>query len=719
MRLDFSQSDPLVAARNAVGVAVPLLVGVALGNVPVAVFGAVGALFAAFADRPGSYRLRFSRMGLTALATGVCGGLAVLCAHSVVLSLLLIAIFAFISGMLLSLGPAAAQVGIAGTAMVVVFNRFPLPASGALGIAAVIIAAGLFQSLLAVVGWPVHRHAPERAILANLYEGLAKRTRWAHPEMMAPGAGALLESARATITGYGHGHGPSMRSYRGLLDEAERIRLEVIALAYCIDRFERVDRREQADAVRSLLAAAGPVLDAAATSLRHGKAFAATVLNGDVALGRPMLDGDAVLDQLTAALARLETVMAGHPDSPTGRFAQLHGRALAGQLRACARMVTPGAVEGRITDDSAKVGGIRLAVQGPLATIRANLAPDSAVFRHALRLAVLVTIADGASRLLPHADRGYWIPLMVLMLLRPDFGTTLFRTSARLAGTLLGLGIGTAATFLTGSGNPYVLVALVLVFVFGVRISGLPNAFFMSIWTAAYLVALLDLAGFPAGDVVLPRMLDTLVAGVLVLAASLVWPAWERSFLPRRIAELLNAYGDYLVAVADPKTPKSRIDATRIAARLARSNAQASLDRTAAEPVSGQSTLFVGEGVLVQSHLFIQAAMVIDAARLSAASAQHPVEQILQPLAPFVADAAKALTACATAARLGRAPHGKVNMRGSYAALKEAMGPGAPQDDVVRPAILDAADRIANSVDTMAHLMRRQPAAQGSEPVAR
>lgn len=54
LRLDFSQSDPVVAARNAFGVAIPLVIGIALGSVPIAVFGAVGALFASFADRPGS-----------------------------------------------------------------------------------------------------------------------------------------------------------------------------------------------------------------------------------------------------------------------------------------------------------------------------------------------------------------------------------------------------------------------------------------------------------------------------------------------------------------------------------------------------------------------------------------------------------------------------------------------------------------------------------------
>lgn len=691
LRLDFSQSDPVVAGRNALGIAIPLVVGVALGSVPIAVFGAVGAMFAAFADRPGSYRLRFSRMGMTSLAAGLGGGLSVLASHSWVFSLLLIAVFAFTSGMLLSLGPVVAQIGIAGTAVAIVLNRFELPPSSALSIAALVFAAGLVQALLAIAGWPVHRHAPERAVLGAVYEALAKRTRSPHPRMMTPGAGAKLEAARATITGFGHGHGPSMQSYRGLVDEAERIRLEIIALAYCLERFERVDRTVQAQAIHALLAAAGTVLDAVAESLFKGKVFDASVM-----------------EQLVEAVDGVQDIVGDHPDSPTGRFASLHARALAGQLRACARMVTPGAVEGRVAEEAVQVGGIQVAVQSPMDTLRANLRPSSAVFRHAVRLAVLVTATDGLSRLLPSADRGYWISLMVLLLLRPDFASTLLRTSARLAGTLVGLGIGTAATFVVGSENHYALIALVVVFVFGVRISGLPNAFFMAIWTAAYLVALLDLSGIPAGDVAIPRLVDTVLAGALAVGATVVWPAWERSYLPARLAELLASYGRYLVSVTDPQAHKAEIDSSRIAARLARSNAQASLDRTQAEPVDGRSVQYIGEGLLVQSHLFIQAAMVVDAARLSVSVTNNPVAQVLDPLQPFVTDAANTLRACQDAVRDGTVPRGTVNMRDSYTRLTQVLPPVSLESGVVQPAILDAADRIANSVDTMVHLLRGQ-----------
>ncbi len=693
LRLDFSQSDPVVAARNAVGVGIPLVVGIAAGNIGIGVFGAVGALFAAFADRPGGYRLRLARMGATAVAAGVGGGLTVLCAHSVPLSLLLVAVFSFVTGMLLALGANVSQIGIAATAVAIVLNRFPQAPSDAVSIAALITAAALVQSLLAVAGWPLRRHGPERTALADLYGKLAERTRSAQPKRVAPGAAAVLDKARDTITGFGHGHGPSMQSYRALLDEAERLRLEIMALAYCVERFDRAEKTAQRTAVHDLLLAAGIALDAVAAALHKGRPF-----------------DDAALDPAMAALARMEEVMAGFPDSPTGHFALLHGRALGGQLRACGRIVTPGALEGRTVEQPARVGKSRVSLQAPLATLRANLDWNSAIARHAIRLAILVTGTDALARLLPGGDRGYWVPLMVLILLRPDFAATLQRTTARLVGTVLGLCIGTAATYLLAPAGPYALIALVVVFVFGVRASGAPNALFMGTWIAAYLVALLDLAGSPAAVVVVPRLVDTVLAGLLAVVATAAWPAWERAYLPTRMAELLAAYRRYLAAVTDPQASKSRIDAARVGARRARSNAQASLDRTQAEPVTGTRVLYIAEGVLVQSQLLVQSAMVIDAARLSMYQDHQPVEQLLTVLAPFIASADRNLAACADAATQGTLPHGTASQRAAYADLRRDLerSPDLPPAvrQAVMPSVLDAADGVANSIDTMVHLLR-------------
>ena len=77
-------------------------------------------------------------------------------------------------------------------------------------------------------------------------------------------------------------------------------------------------------------------------------------------------------------------------------------------------------------------------LRDPVAILRANLSPDSAVLRHAVRLGVLVGASDLVARLIG-VDRGYWIPLTVLVVLRPDFASTFQRSSMRVAGTIVGL----------------------------------------------------------------------------------------------------------------------------------------------------------------------------------------------------------------------------------------------------------------------------------------
>src|SRR6185312_2838572 len=82
----------------------------------------------------------------------------------------------------------------------------------------------------------------------------------------------------------------------------------------------------------------------------------------------------------------------------------------------------------------------RLRLHNIQATLRANLTFHSTAFRHAIRLGAALVIASVLEHLLPlPLQRGYWIPLTVLLILRPDFSSTFTRGVARFLGTLLGV----------------------------------------------------------------------------------------------------------------------------------------------------------------------------------------------------------------------------------------------------------------------------------------
>ena len=81
-----------------------------------------------------------------------------------------------------------------------------------------------------------------------------------------------------------------------------------------------------------------------------------------------------------------------------------------------------------------------------IAEIRNNLSLRSSSFRHALRLGVATAIAAVVASGI-HMVRGYWIPMTVVIVLKPNFGGTLQRAVQRITGTVLGRTPGSDAAF--------------------------------------------------------------------------------------------------------------------------------------------------------------------------------------------------------------------------------------------------------------------------------
>ncbi|MGI8667574.1 MAG: hypothetical protein ACR2N4_16360 [Jatrophihabitans sp.] len=251
-RIDLSQSDPVVSARNAVGLALPLAVAAAFGSPAVGVQAAIGGLQTAFADRPGPYRLRVVRMLITALTAAVTAGLAAGLGGNLAASAVLLAILGFGAGQLLSVGPSAAQVGVAATACALVLGHIPERPLAALYTGLLVLAGGLVQLLLAVAAWPLGRHRPERQALASLYRQLAALADDPIDAGTSPPLGPAIAEATAVLRGAGHDHGPSVAAYRVLLDEAVRARQDILVLSGYADRL----RRENAGRAEALLRAA-------------------------------------------------------------------------------------------------------------------------------------------------------------------------------------------------------------------------------------------------------------------------------------------------------------------------------------------------------------------------------------------------------------------------------------------------------------------------------
>lgn len=190
-------------------------------------------------------------------------------------------------------------------------------------------------------------------------------------------------------------------------------------------------------------------------------------------------------------IAEVDEATAGLGSSLTERAAANRLSTLAGQLRAMTETARTGAGEGATDEDAdAPSGSLRL--RDPLAVIRANLDLRSPALRHATRLAVLVALTDVITRA-AGVQGGYWIPLTILVVLRPDFGSTFQRSLSRTLGTLVGLVVASVLVHYLFGDWQAAMIVLLGVFFFGMRLAGMANMGLSSVFLAGMVVILLSL----------------------------------------------------------------------------------------------------------------------------------------------------------------------------------------------------------------------------------
>lgn len=686
-RLDRTQSDPLVALRNAFGVVAPLIIGAVTSTASAGLAPTIGALQTAFADRPGPYRLRLIRMFGTALAAAVTSAVAVVASESNVGSAALLVVLGFGAGLLQSAGPSAAQVGTASVAAALVLGHLPQEPGNAVRIGLLVLAGGAGQSVLAIAGWPLGRHRPERLALAGLYRELADMARNPSGTAEAPRATAAVDSVQRTLYGLGHDHGPSVEAYRVLLDEAARMRREIFTLAAMMERIAGADP-VGAGLCRAALSGASDVLGEVAVSLETGRPVD-TADTGGI---------DTARVQVRRAAERLESGPAS--GMLTARATSTRLRSLAGQLRAVLEVVSTGASEGAHTEPADVRRGF--ALRDPIAVLRANVAPDSALLRHAVRSAVLLGGSDLVVRLAGYAH-GYWVPLTELVVLRPDFATTFQRAAMRVVGTIVGLLFATALLYWAVPNSEWYSITLIGVFFFAMRLAGPANLLLTAIAISALIVVLLDLNGVSTHDTLVDRSIATVIGGALAIVATLLRPVWERDVLPTRLADLVAAYRHYLGVLADPSASVDDRRRARTAARRARTEAQGSVDRVRADPVSAPAAARLGESVLANSHRVVHALMTFDSVR-EQIGASSEVAALLHDADGALRAAEEALSGTAVRLPAGLRP---VQEQLHAALMRDPDRFGGP---ATAGAIDDASDRLANGIDTLLAGIRRNGA---------
>ncbi len=558
--------SPVYGAVMAVGIGVPLIVGLVTGRVGEGQLVALGAFYVGVGAPQGPYGSRLRAM-LTAVAVvTVCTWLGGALSGHPWPAVIVVSIMA-------ALGVAIPWVGTIASLCTLVAALRP-ETSPALFNGFLETIGGLWVSVLLLAPWMTHRLRPLRVSLSGAAEAVADALDCLSGEdhdgwyERRDAAYSALRSARSTYGLYLGGGRDQHERIERLIEAMRRAMDQAVALRSLMIA---VQRRSPPDAwTRECRIAVG-----ALAGRVRGLAGAIERRDGAVPEDSVQLDR---LTRMTEDVRR---------DWLEGRT-DVVATALAQQVRRTVRRI------GATTDGMAEIiaHGLRLGVLAPRTPDRrwfkGAITVRSPEFRHAARvgaaIAFSVSLAFGLK--LPHP---HWLALPVLFTLRDSYGDTVSMVFQRIAGTVLGATAAAVALFVA-PGQP-TLIALILV---GAAVGFTVKPSVPAYWIVLSTPMMMLLIDFSAPltwvDAVW-RIGLTLGGGVIaVVAARVLWPERTARTLPGTLSGLLYCHAEAARAVAarlegDEDAP---VRARVAEAVEAADEVKEAADRLASEPVPPQ-----------------------------------------------------------------------------------------------------------------------------------
>jgi len=242
-------------------------------------------------------------------------------------------------------------------------------------------------------------------------------------------------------------------------------------------------------------------------------------------------------------------------------------------------------------------------------TLLTNLNFSSAIFRHSLRLALVVfigyLIGDYFS-----LQNSYWILLTIVVIMRPNYGLTKIRTRKRIIGTLIGGAIAIGIVFFTQNTIVYAILGILsLTLAFSLIQRNYTTAAIFITLSIIFIYALLQPEVL---NVIQFRIVDTLIGASLAAFGNFIlWPKWELQNIHNVIASSLKANLDYLNEIDEFYHKKGELPLSYKLARkkafIEMGNLSGAFQRMTQEPKSKQKALPVIYEVVGLNHTFLTA----------------------------------------------------------------------------------------------------------------
>ncbi|MBN6073995.1 TIGR01666 family membrane protein [Aggregatibacter actinomycetemcomitans] len=182
-----------------------------------------------------------------------------------------------------------------------------------------------------------------------------------------------------------------------------------------------------------------------------------------------------------------------------------------------------------------------------LLAIRSHCSFASQLFRHAVRLSIVVFVCCVISEFLP-LDRGYWVLLTAVFVCQPNYTATKLRLKQRIIGTILGVVIGSLLPYT----NPTLelqlgLIVLTSTLFFFFRTN---NYSFSTFFITLQVIFSFDVMGFDVEQALYSRVIDTLIGATISwFAVSYLWPDWKYLQLDKVSRKAVKSDAQYLLYV--------------------------------------------------------------------------------------------------------------------------------------------------------------------------
>jgi uncharacterized membrane protein YccC len=572
--------------RAAVGISVPAGIGLITGNLGWGVLTALATLWTLMCDTGGAYRQKavtIAGSGLVILLAYVYGAWIT---QSVLGYVVGVFVWAFVLTLVGVAGNAAAQAGLVSTTIVVVAPVLSVPSEFWIRLLLCVVGV-LWAAILILALWPVRAFLPlfrtisksaDRLgdLLDSVWFGVPKSGYGASNLQVALAYDALLTSIEESRKIWGavraRRAGPSLRSIQLLdlienLDSAGKTVIAFRGLLNLVGQQEwfgsvREELRNFTEALARLSREVGSAV------ARRGAIVDATNLgpaNAKLLPRLQQLEASAKYDFSRHELRRTVESLA----KEFTWLAETSGLLKTGetQQRSVARK-----------PDRTRIERFRSLVE-----IRNNLSFQSSSFRHALRLAAASVLAALIASAF-HVTRGYWIPMTVVVVLKPNFGGTFHRAIQRITGTVAGaLLAGLLLWFIYDFRLLLVILALLSFATLTLRWA---NYVAFSMALTPMIMVMLDLAHPGTVTDSFLRILHTIIGGGLAIVCGyLLFPVWERSKLPGQLADAYRTTALFLRALFALGKERLSITEMRKRSGIAVANAANAGQRLLSEPL--------------------------------------------------------------------------------------------------------------------------------------